>query len=340
VITGPHTGEVQDVPEPVAAADEVVVDVSRVGVCGTDEELFSGDMPYLHDGRAWYPLRIGHEWCGVVSAVGRDVDESWLGKRVTGDTMIGDQTCRRCREGRHWVCENLEELGISKGRAGALAEQVAVPERALRQLPEQVDDAMGALVEPGGNSWRAAKAAAVEPGDRLLIMGAGTIGLLAAMFARADGADVHLLGHSPRSVDFARSLGFSEVWTADTLPELPWDAVIDASNSPKLPSLAVQLVEPSKRVVYIGLAPAPSNVDTRDMVLKDMTAVGILSGSPGLDGAIAAYTSGSVDPRPLVGAVVAIDEVADVLAGNTPASEGWQSTGPKVHVQIAKESAS
>ena len=336
MIAGPHTGEVQDVPEPIAAADEVVVDVTTVGLCGTDNELFTGDMPYLHDGRAWYPLRIGHEWSGVVSAVGSDVDGSWVGKRVTGDTMIGDQTCRRCREGRHWVCENLQELGISKGRHGALAEKVAVPERSLRVLPDHVDDTMGALVEPGGNSWRAARAAATKPGERLLIMGAGTIGLLAAMFARADGAEVHLLGRSERSIGFARSLGFNDVWTSSTLPHLPWAAVIDASDNADLPSLAVQLVEPAKRVVYIGLAPSQSNVDTRDMVLKDVTAVGILSGSPGLDGAIAAYESGAVDPRPLVGAVVGMDDVADVLAGSRPASP---SQGPKVHIQIAKENA-
>jgi threonine dehydrogenase-like Zn-dependent dehydrogenase len=340
VITGPRKGEVQEVPKPVAKEGEVVVDVSRVGVCGTDEELFSGNMPYLHDGRAWYPLRIGHEWSGVVSAVGPNVDEAWFGKRVTGDTMIGDQTCRRCREGRHWVCENLQELGISRGRAGALAEKVAVPERSLRELPETVDDAMGALVEPGGNSWRAARAANVKPGERLLVMGPGTIGLLAALFARADQVDVHVLGHSERSIQFARSLGLTNVWNSETLPRLAWDAVIDASNSAELPPLAVDLVEPAKRVVYIGLAPAPSNLDTRDMVLKDVTAVGILSGSPGLDGAIASYASGAVDPRPLVGAVVGMDDVADVLAGERPATAAAASNGPKVHVQIATEAES
>ena len=335
MITGPQQGEVQDVAEPVAAADEVVVDVARVGVCGTDEELFSGAMPYLHDGRAWYPLRIGHEWSGTVSAVGAGVDSGWIGKRVTGDTMIGDETCRRCRQGRHWVCENLQELGISQGRAGALAEKVAVPERSLRVLPDDVDDGMGALVEPGGNSWRAAKAAELQAGERLLVIGAGTIGLLTAMFARSDGADVHILGRSDSSLDFARSLGFANAWNDEMLPELPWDAVIDASNSAEVPARAVQLVEPAKRVVYIGLAPSPSNLDTREMALKDVTAVGILSGSPGLDGAIAAYASRAVEPGPLVGTVVDMDDVADVLAGDGP---NTGSKGPKVHVQVAKES--
>jgi len=331
VITGPGEAGVEDVPPPVPASDEVVVDVTRAGVCGTDEELYSGEMPYLKDGRAWYPLRIGHEWCGVVSAVGTAVDAKWIGQRVTGDTMLGDGTCRRCLAGRHWVCENLVELGISRGRPGALAEQVALPARYLHKLPDSVDDVSGALVEPGGNAYRAVKAAALEAGDRVLILGPGTIGLLAAMFARAEGAEVHMLGHSEHSISSAKAAGFSDVWTQDTLPGLPWDAVIDTSNSDELPALALKLVEPARRVVYIGLAGAPSIIDTRDMVLKDVTAVGVLSASPGLDGTIDSYAKGAVDPRPLVGATIELEDLAEVLAGKRPAGS---ENRPKVHVRI------
>jgi threonine dehydrogenase-like Zn-dependent dehydrogenase len=331
VITGPRKAGVQDVPPPTPAPGEVVVDVMRAGVCGTDVELYTGVMPYLHDGRASYPLRIGHEWCGVVSAIGDGVTDVRIGQRVMCDTMLGDGTCPRCQAGRHWVCENLVEIGISHGRAGALAEQIAVPARYVHQLPGSVDDVMGALVEPGGNSFRAAKAAAVAPGERVLILGPGTIGLLAAMFARADGAEVHLLGRSEGSRSFARTLGFENVWTSETLPKLRWDAVIDTSNSAELPALALQLVEPARRVVYIGIAGSPSTIDTRNLALKDVTAVGILSASPGLDGAIAAYAQGSVDPRPIVAATVELEELADVLAGHKPAGA---TRGPKIHVRI------
>src|SRR5690349_17560651 len=104
VFTGPGTAEVRSVPVPVAGPGQVVVDVERAGVCGTDVELFTGEMSYLHTGRSSYPLRPGHEWAGVVSAVGPDVDPAWLGRRVTGDTMIACGVCRRCRSGRHHVC--------------------------------------------------------------------------------------------------------------------------------------------------------------------------------------------------------------------------------------------
>jgi len=329
VVTGPRRYEVAEVENPRPSPGQVVVDVGRAGVCGTDVEFFTGEMAYLQQGHAAYPLRLGHEWCGTVSAVGDDVDPGWLGRRTTGDTMLGCGTCARCRGGRHHVCEDRCEVGIRGGFPGALAEQLAVPVTALHPLPDDVDEVMGALVEPGGSALRSVWGAALRPGERVLIFGPGTIGLLAAMFALARGAQVHVLGLDRRALDFSAELGVHGAWTADDLPRLPWDAVIDASNSPGLPAEALDLVEPGKRVVFIGVAGRPSTVDTRSMVLKDLTAVGILGASAGLAETIAQYAAGSVDPRPLVAATVGLGEVGDVLAGWRPAGSG---PGPKVHV--------
>ncbi|WP_410626104.1 zinc-dependent alcohol dehydrogenase [Amycolatopsis sp. cmx-8-4] len=327
VLTGPREFSVRDVPVPEAVPGEVVVDVERAGVCGTDVEFFTGEMAYLHQGHSAYPMRLGHEWAGTVSAVGDGVDPAWLGRRVMGDTMLGDRTCRRCRKGHQHTCARREEVGIRGGRPGALAERIAVPAWSLHALPDAVDAVLGALVEPGGNAWRAAQAAGVGPGDRALVLGPGTIGLLVALFLRAAGAEVHLLGRDEPTLAFARTLGFTHAWTRDTLPDRPFDAVVDASNAVELPALALDLVEPAGRIVYIGLAGQPSRIDTRELVLKDVTAVGILSASPGLADTIAAYASGAVDPRPLVAATVGLDDVGAVLAG-----EHHAGPGPKVHV--------
>lgn len=329
VITAPGRSEVCDVEPPTARAGEVVVDVERAGVCGTDVEFFSGAMDYLHTGQAAYPLRIGHEWVGTVAAVGDGVAGSWLGRRVTADTMLGCHGCDRCRTGRQHLCELRHEIGIRGGWPGALAEQLAVPESALFPLPEPVDATAGAMVEPGANALRAVRAAALEPGQRMLVLGTGAIGLLVALIARAQQAEVHLLGRERASLDFARTLGFVHSWTRTTLPGLPYDAVVDASNAPHLPALAVDLVEPGRRVVYIGLAEEPSTLDTRQLAFKDVTAVGILSGSGGTGGIIELYASGAVDPRPLVAATVGLDEVAEVLRG--PRRVAW-GAAPKVHV--------
>jgi threonine dehydrogenase-like Zn-dependent dehydrogenase len=329
VVTDRRTAAVVEVEPPSAGSGQVIVDVARVGVCGTDVEFFTGEMAYLQQGHARYPLRLGHEWCGTVSAVGDQVDPSWLGRRVTGDTQLGCGHCRSCRNGLHWVCEDRLEIGIRGGFPGALAEQLAVPATSLYALPDTLDDTAGALVEPAGNALRAVRAAGVAPGKRILILGLGTIGLLAGMFAKAQGSEVNLMGRSRRSIDFARTLAFDGVWPADDLPDLPWDAVIDASNAPDLPALALDLVEPGGRLVYIGLAGTPSRIDTRTLALKDVTAVGILGASAGLAGAIDSFGNGSVDPRPLVAATVGLDQVGQVLGGWRPAGAGQ---GPKILV--------
>jgi threonine dehydrogenase-like Zn-dependent dehydrogenase len=329
VVTGPRESQVRVVPDPVPSPGQVVVDIDRVGVCGTDVEFFTGEMAYLHQGHAQYPMRLGHEWSGTVRAVADDVDPSWLGRRTTGDTMLGCGTCRRCLQGRPQVCEDRYEVGIRGGFPGALAEQMAVPVTALHPLPDAVDEAAGALVEPGGNALRALRAAALAPGERVLVLGPGTIGLLVALFAMAQGAEVHILGRSRQSLGFARSLGVHGAWSAGSIPALAFDAVIDASNSPSLPARALEAVEPGRRVVYIGLAGKPSKIDTRAMVLKDVTAVGILGASAGLAGAIGQYAAGLVEPRSLVAATVALSEVGDVLAGARPGGAG---DGPKIQV--------
>jgi len=155
-------------------------------------------------------------------------------------------------------------------------------------------------------------------------------------FARAAKVETHVVGRSRTSLEFATSLGADGAWLADELPDLRWDAVIDATDDRAVPAIALDLVEPGGRVVYIGLSGEPSTIDTRQLAFKDVTAVGILSGSPGLTGAIERYATGLVDPRPLVGATVGLDQVADVLAGWRPTSAG---PGPKIHVDPRPRSA-
>jgi threonine dehydrogenase-like Zn-dependent dehydrogenase len=253
-----------------------------------------------------------------------------MGRRVTGDTMLGDQTCDRCRRGRQYLCANRSEVGIRRGRPGALAEQLLMPAWALYALPDDLDPAVGALIEPGGNAFRTVEAAGLRAGDSLLVIGAGTIGLLAALIARERRVEVSILGHSPASIDFARSLGFDRTWSSEHPPPSTFDAVVDASTASSSPALAVKLVEPGGRVVCIGLAGEPSLVDTRDIVLADITITGTLSASPGLPGTVALFGgAGRVDPSPLVAAVVGLDDVPRVLAGDRDPAWG---PGPKIHV--------
>jgi threonine dehydrogenase-like Zn-dependent dehydrogenase len=331
VVTAPRTAEVQEVDDLAPAADQLLVDVERVGICGTDIELYTGVMAYIGQGKTHFPLRLGHEWVGRVRAVGPAADVSWIGMRVTGDTMLGCGTCRFCRGGRQWVCPYRKEVGITDGWPGALAEQQLIPARFSHLIPEHVSVTSGALVEPGGNSLRAAEATLAGPGCRVLVLGSGTIGLLAAQFLLAKGVDVHLAGKRAGSLQLGRDLGVSTTHDLDeiAISDERFDAVIDATSSDSSPAIAARLVDPAGRIVLIGLSGTPSIVDTRDLVLADITTVGILSASPGLAGAIEAFASGAVDPDSIVGEVIGLAEVASRLDGRRGAAAG---PGPKVHV--------
>ena len=318
LVTEPGVGSVQDVTAPTAARGEVVVDVALAGICGTDSSLFHGDAERMRSTRNTYPLRLGHEWCGTISEVGDRVDSTWLGRRVTGDTMIGCGHCERCLDGRHYLCDDRVEIGVRGNWPGALAERLLVPVVALHPLPDSVNDIMGAMVEPGGNSWRSVAAAEAGPGRRILVIGPGTIGLLCAAFARAAGSEVHVLGRNPTALALAIDLGVDGAWTDSTLPGLRWDAVIDATDAPTMPQRAVELVEAGRRVVYVGISVDPSLVDSRLIARKDVTAVGILGASLGIDPTIEAYASGSVDPTRLVATTIGLDQVAAALHGWKP----------------------
>lgn len=331
VVSGPHAASVQEVAAPVPGAHDLLIDVERVGICGTDVELYSGEMAYLDQGITTFPLRLGHEWTGVVVGVGSAASPDWIGKRVTGDTMLGCGHCRFCLAGHQHVCPDRFEVGIQDGWPGALAEQMLIPERFAFEIPDSVSVAAAALVEPGGNSLRAVDAAALAPGEPLLILGSGTIGLLAAQFALARGLDVHLAGQRPGSLELARQLGVEHTWRLDEIEGagIPFAAIIDATSLVDAPALAVKLVDPAGRVVFIGLSGTPSLVDSRDIALKDVTAVGILSASPGLAGAIELFASGAVVPDALVSEVVGLSGVAHSLEGHRGTAA---RPGPKVHV--------
>jgi 2-desacetyl-2-hydroxyethyl bacteriochlorophyllide A dehydrogenase len=326
IIDATKSASVRRVAVPVPGPRQVVVDVHRAGVCGTDVELFTRELPYFEQGKSMFPLCPGHEWCGRVSAIGAEVDPRWIGERVTGDTMLGCGRCQRCASGRHHVCADRSEIGIT-GWAGALAEKLLVPVGSLYRLPAVVDDRAGALVEPGGNAWRAVAAAHAGPGRRLLIWGPGSIGLLAAAFARATGADVHVAGLDARREELAKSFGAGRYWTTANPPSGTYDAVIDCTGDETVPALALRFVEPGGRIVCIGIPRKPSLIDSRQLALNDLTVVGILGASAGLAPAIGRYADGSVKPGPLAQVVVGLDRAAEALGGELD-----PGAGTKIHI--------
>ena len=197
----------------------------------------------------------------------------------------------------------------------------------LYRLPDAIDDRSGALVEPGGNGWRAASAAEAGPGKRILVCGPGTIGLLTTAFATAMGAEVHIWGLARDREELATRVGAAGYWTADDPPPATYNAVVDCTDDHRMPAAALARAEPAGRLVCIGIAGVPSPIDSRDLVLGDMTVVGILGASAGLGPAIEYYADGRVDPSPVVQVTVGLEQAAEALAGKISAG-----TGTKIHI--------
>lgn len=316
VVQGVGTVRVEDVPAPVPEAGELVVRVERAGVCGTDLEFVRGTQPYLHTGGATLPLRIGHEWAGIVDRVGPGVDSSWIGKRVTADTMLGCQRCGTCQAGRQHLCLYRSEIGVLGGRPGALAEQIAVPAFAVRALPEGMSATAGALVEPGSLAYRCVMATGVKAANELVVLGAGTIGLLCLALASASGASTHMVARSARWENHARKFGAVRVWGETSAHELKgrFDAAISASPDASYPALAQQLVRPGGTVVLAGISAAPSPVEANDLVVRDITIKGLLSGSPLFDASIPELARLGPDLESLVTEPLTLEELASSLS--------------------------
>lgn len=331
-VIAPRMVEIKVLPDLSPGPGELLVEVERVGICGTDVELYTGEMAYFQSGRTSFPVQLGHEWTGRVVGVGSGVFGNWNGKRITGDTMLGCGLCTRCASGKSYLCDARIELGITDGWGGALAEQILIPERFAFEIPASISVATAAMIEPAGNSLRSVEATGLAENQKLLILGSGTIGLLAAQFALAKNIEVHLVGERESSLQLARELGVQHIQTLDEVKSNPlrqFDAVIDASSAGYMPELAIQKVLPGGTVVLIGLSGTPSLIDTRNVVLQDISIRGILSASPGLQGAIDYFASGSVNPEPLIAEVIGLSEVADRLQGNRGLAAG---PGPKIHV--------
>ena len=218
VITGPGQAEVAEVPTPVAGPGEVVVGIERVGVCGTDVAFFTGEMPFLHDGNARYPMRIGHEWMGTVLSVGSSQDEGWLGQRVTGDTMLGCRKCVRCESGRQHLCDARLEVGVRGGKDGPNYDAASIETTLglLRgaKLAERVmiDTSHG----NSGKDYRRQPEVARSVGEQVAEGQRGIIGLLMESFL-VDGAQKVVPG---QELVFGQSVTDSCMGWEMTLPVL------------------------------------------------------------------------------------------------------------------------
>jgi L-iditol 2-dehydrogenase len=236
----------EEVEMPSLSPGEALLQVRACGVCGSDLPRIFGDIAYF------YPLIPGHEFSGEVVEVASPEDQGWLGKRVTVYPLIPCRKCEWCESGQYELCENYGYLGSR--RHGAFAEYVAVPVANLVPLPEELSFAEGAVTEPAAVTLHALKRVGVQPGEGVVVLGLGPIGLMAGMWAKLSGAR-YLFGVEvdERKFPLAKEVGFDEVVHPAFLGwnEAP-EVVIEASGNKKALLSALALVRKKGRVLFLG----------------------------------------------------------------------------------------
>lgn len=332
-ITGPGTGAVARVPVPEPGHGEIQVRVVFAGMCGTDTHLLTGHSFYLEHGFQTYPFVFGHEYVGTVSAIGPGVHGLPVGARVVGHTMVPCHRCDSCQRSRPHLCRDLKEVGL-RYIQGAAAEFVTVPEFAVSELPASVSFESAVLVEPGVAAYRAGARMNLKAVDRVAVVGSGTLGLLAMLFAKLVAGRVEMVGVSDSELAFAAGLGADATWRPEDLDDERFTAVIEASGSPRGLQTAIEIADLGARIAVIGLPPNPVQVDQTALALKDLTLYGVLHGLDCYEDVIALLAAGAVDPTPLIARIIRPDEALAALAGGfDPATR----RAPKTLIRFAEQ---
>src|SRR5580692_9800483 len=248
VITSPGSIGLQDAAELIPGPGEVVARPVYTGICGTDLELVAGvvDPAYTR-----YPLVPGHEWSGIIEAVGPGVTGLEPGQPVIAEGIIPDRVCAQCVQGHTNLCEVYDELGFT--RAGAVADQVLVPAQVVHVLGDQVSLLDAALAEPAAVAWRAIGRGRPRPGERVAVVGDGTLALAAAHLLRLySPAELVVAGQRPAQSGLAVQLGATS-FLVDT-PDAGFDLVIEAAGTAGAVERALGLARRGGRVVLVGLA--------------------------------------------------------------------------------------
>ena len=228
VVHGPGMAGVERVDDPAPDPDGVVVAPDGCGICGTDLHILDGEMASTR-----YPIVPGHEFCGEVVAVGRDVRGIAVGDVVGVEPNVACGRCPFCRAGRANLCASWDAVGVGR-RDGAFAEFVAVPAANAIALPEGFPRRFGGLVEPLSCVVHGLDRLSLRIADDVLIYGAGTVGLMLCELAAAQGAgSVSVVDRNPRRLAYASEFGadFTALRAAELERPGGWDAVIDATGS-------------------------------------------------------------------------------------------------------------
>jgi 2-desacetyl-2-hydroxyethyl bacteriochlorophyllide A dehydrogenase len=324
--TAPGSVAVVETEGPTPGDGDALVTPSYVGLCGTDLELFAGTMPYFEEGTASFPIQPGHEVCGIV--VKSPDSRLTPGVSVLIDPVVGCGQCAACAGGFETRCRDRRELGLRFGMPGGACELIAVPSRKLHLVPPGVSDREAVLVEPGVTALNAVNRLGDLTDRRALVIGAGTVGLVAAQLLMNRGAKTDVLVVEPAREGLIDQLGARPVRGFETAV---YNVVVEAAGAPNAIRSALVAVAPGGTIAVAGVqSEQVDRFDVNEIVLKDVNVRGVLNG-PGLyDAMLGELAAGSVDASALIEAEFDLADAESALA----ALSAQDRPAPKILLRV------
>jgi 2-desacetyl-2-hydroxyethyl bacteriochlorophyllide A dehydrogenase len=316
MVDEPGSLRVVDVPEPEPGPDDVVVRVGACGICGTDVHIIDGEFP-----PTVYPIVIGHEFGGEVTAVGENVTGFSVGDRVGVDPTLNCGACYFCQRGMGNLCERWNAVGVAH-HPGGFAEYVSVPERVVYPIPDDMTMKAAALIEPVSCVVRGFHRLQPQTGETYLVYGAGPMGLLNAQVARYNGASlVALIDINPSRLERAKNdFGFEHVATSlEDLKDIAprgFDNVIEATGVTKVAEAAIDAVKRRGKLLLFGVCPPgeKASYDAFKIYNEEISILGSMAVLNSYGPAIDILSSGAIDTERMVTDTFPIDQFPEALA--------------------------
>jgi len=310
VLLRPSEVEIQELPRPSLARGEVLIEPSRVGICGSDISLYQGHRP------APYPLVLGHELVGQIAAVSDDVSKLRVGQRVVVEPNYPCGTCRFCRAGRGSICPNKQSMGVTM--PGCFAECVSAPAEFVWPLPDCISDLDAATIEPLTVSLHALLQSGVTMGDTVAVVGCGMIGLLLIHAAVRQG--IRVLAHDKlkTKLESAHRLGaitdggedLHRLWEGEAVT-----TVFECGGASAAVELSIRNAPRGSRVVLLGLATSPASFVPFSLVREGISIEPSLIYDHPADFArsIALVASGTLQPSAIVSDTFQFESIGRAL---------------------------
>jgi L-iditol 2-dehydrogenase len=309
VLYAPEDLRIEDRPEPQPGANEVLVEVAAVGICGSDVHYY--DHGRIGDYVVIEPMVVGHESAGVIVDVGSDVDRGRIGQLVAMEPGVPCRSCRQCLAGRYNLCPDVRFFATPP-IDGSISRHVAIEATFAHPAPEGLTAEQAAMAEPVSVGVWAARKTSIGPGDRVLVTGAGPVGLYAAQVARSFGAaHVTITDVSDFRLAKARELGLATSQAGGPLTEV-FDVLLECSGAQPALTSGIRAMAPAGRVALVGMGADSVSIEVPVIQGRELTISGIFRYANTYPLALQLIASGAVN-------------VTDVISHRFPLAETEQA---------------